>query len=209
MLFAVLLIWGIFDLRLSLFVPVVNRLKTKEKKVILTFDDSPGVCTNSILSTLEKENIHATFFLIGKNAAEHGALVKKIHESGHSIGIHTQNHSLQFPFRGQTYTKKEIEDCKTFIENITGRETLLFRPPFGITNPVIARITREMKLTVTGWTIRSLDTRINNKSHLIKRILNRLSAGAIILLHDLPHTSDILQELITEIRKKGYGFQEL
>ncbi|MDR3245649.1 MAG: polysaccharide deacetylase family protein [Prevotellaceae bacterium] len=209
LLFAAVLVWGIFDIRLSLFVPVANRLKTKENKVVLTFDDGPGNCSEKILSVLEKENVQATFFFIGKNAVNHAGIVKKVAQSGHSIGVHTQNHLFGFPFSGLKKVKREISESIVSIEKITGQKPTLFRPPFGVVNPVIAKSIRDLELTTIGWTIRSLDTKAKNGDRLLKRISGRLSAGAIILLHDIPLTSEILQDLIAEIRKKGYEFEKI
>jgi peptidoglycan/xylan/chitin deacetylase (PgdA/CDA1 family) len=204
-----ILVWGIFDIRLSLFLPVVNRLKTSDKTVALTFDDGPNSYTEQILSVLEHEKIQATFFFTGKNAGEHAEIVKKAIQSGHSIGIHTQNHRLKFPFSGLKKVKKEISDSLIIIEKITGQKINLFRPPFGVINPVIAKSIKDLKLTTVGWTIRSLDTKTTNGERLLRRISVRLTPGAIILLHDIPVISEILPDLIIEIRKKGYKFVKI
>ncbi|MDR1129970.1 MAG: polysaccharide deacetylase family protein [Prevotellaceae bacterium] len=207
-LITAILVWGIFDIRLALFVPVINRLKTKEKKLVLTFDDGPGKYTDTILSILERENVRAIFFFTGKNALEHVDIVRKAVQSGHSIGIHTQNHLFEFPFSGLKKVNRELKDNISTLEQITGQKINLFRPPFGVMNPVIAKSVRDLKLCTTGWTVRSLDTRTKNGERLLKRISKRLSAGAIILLHDIPVTAGILQDLIVEIRKKGYEFEK-
>ncbi|MDR1338724.1 MAG: polysaccharide deacetylase family protein [Prevotellaceae bacterium] len=203
-LITAVLVWGIFDMRLALFVPVINRLKTGERKIVLTFDDGPGKCTDTILSILERENIRAIFFFTGKNALEHVDIVKRTVQSGHLIGIHTQNHLLEFPFSGLKKVNRELKENIMTIEQITGQKINLFRPPFGVMNPVIAKSVRDLKLCTTGWTVRSLDTGAKNGERLLKRISKRLSAGAIILLHDIPLTAGILQDLIVEIRRKGY-----
>jgi peptidoglycan/xylan/chitin deacetylase (PgdA/CDA1 family) len=203
-----ILVWGVFDIRLSLFITVINRLKTTEKKVVLTFDDGPSACTGTILSALEKENVRAVFFFTGRNVTEHAGTVRKAVQSGHSVGIHTQNHLLSFPFSGLEKVKRELKDNIAVIEQITGQKPYLFRPPFGVMNPVIAKAVRDLGLVTVGWTVRSLDTVTKDGEYLLKKIPNRLSPGAIILLHDIPVTAGILPELITEIRKKGYRFEK-
>lgn len=205
---SLVVVWGVFDIRLSLFLPVVNRLKIDVPEVLLTFDDVPAAHTENILAILERENIRALFFVVGKNALDSPDTVKTIVERGHSTGIHTQSHSVAFPFSGLAKARKEMEDCRNTLEAITGTKINLFRPPFGVTNPVIARLAAEMNLTTIGWTIRSLDTRIRRKERLIAGIVGRLSPGAVILLHDLAVTSDALEDLIAAIREKGYGFAE-
>ncbi|MDR0385314.1 MAG: polysaccharide deacetylase family protein [Prevotellaceae bacterium] len=203
------LVWGIFDIRLSLFVPVINRLKTEEKRVVLTFDDGPSDNTGAILSTLERENVRAVFFFTGRNVTEHAAIVRKAVQSGHSTGIHTQNHLLRFPFSGMKRVKKELTDNIAVLEQITGQKTCLFRPPFGVMNPIIAKSVRDFELVTVGWTVRSLDTTVKDSKRILKKISRRLSPGAIILLHDIPVTAGILPELIAEIRKKGYEFEKI
>jgi peptidoglycan/xylan/chitin deacetylase (PgdA/CDA1 family) len=208
-LLAVIFVWGIFDIRLALFISVINRLKTKEKKIVLTFDDGPNNCTEEILAVLEEENIQAVFFFIGNNACEYSDIVRKAVQSGHSVGVHTQNHLLKFSFSGLKKVKKEVNDGIVTLEKIAGQKIRLFRPPFGVINPIIAKAIRDLDLQVIGWTIRSLDTKTKNGEYLLKKILNRLSAGAIILLHDIPVTAGILRRLISEIRKKGYEFEKI
>jgi peptidoglycan/xylan/chitin deacetylase (PgdA/CDA1 family) len=95
------------------------------------------------------------------------------------------------------------------LERITGQPIQLFRPPFGVINPVIAKSIRDLQLSTIGWTLRSLDTQTKNGKYLSKKIIDRLSAGTIILLHDIPVTAGILPNLITEIRKKGYEFEKI
>jgi peptidoglycan/xylan/chitin deacetylase (PgdA/CDA1 family) len=207
-LITAVLVWGIFDIRTALFVSVINRLQTNEKKVVLTFDDGPGKYTDTILSILETENIRAIFFFTGKNALAHVDIVKKTVQSGHIVGIHTQNHMLKFPFSGLKKVNRELNDNIITIERITGQKIKLFRPPFGVINPIIAKSVRDLKLHTMGWTIRSLDTKTKDGERLLKRISNRLSAGAIILLHEIPLIAENLQNLIAEIRKQGYEFEE-
>lgn len=199
-----LLIWGIFDIRVSLLAKVINRLKTSEKQVVLTFDDGPNAYTPQILAILKSANVKAVFFIIGKNAEKHPEIVKQIVEDGHTIGIHTQRHAVNFPFYGSKKVEKELKDCQQILESITSRKIILFRPPFGIINPVIAKVARQMGLTIVGWGIRSLDTKAKDADKLLHKISGRLSNGSIILLHDIEITTGMLPKLISEIQKTGF-----
>src|SRR3954470_12083353 len=68
-------------------------LPLEDHEVVLTFDDGPWPATTSrVLKALADECVHATFFLIGKSAAEHPALVRAIAAGGPTIGHHTWSH---------------------------------------------------------------------------------------------------------------------
>ncbi|MCL1963956.1 MAG: polysaccharide deacetylase family protein, partial [Firmicutes bacterium] len=62
--------------------------------VYLTFDDGPSRNTTRVLDILHKEQVPATFFVVG-TASEHGmALYNRILEEGHSLGLHTYSHNV-------------------------------------------------------------------------------------------------------------------
>ena len=79
-------------------------LPLAEHEVVLTFDDGPWPATTSrVLATLAQECVRATFFMIGKNAAEHPNLVRRIADEGHTIGHHTWSHRSQMRIKpGET-----------------------------------------------------------------------------------------------------------
>jgi len=80
----------------------------------------------------------------------------------------------------------------------------LFRPPFGVTNPNIARAARLLDYTVTGWSIRSLDT-VSRKEKAVGRVIKRLRPGGVVLLHDdRPGIGEILETVIRETGALGY-----
>ncbi len=202
-----IMVWSIFDIRLAEFLPVLNRLNKKERCIALTFDDGPCEQTEKILDILASEHIKATFFVVGKQAEKYPLLLKRMMDDGHVIGTHTQNHLTSFPFMGIKRAKQEIHQGIESVEKIIGVKPVLFRPPFGITNPVIAYATACEQVNNIGWSLRSLDTRIDDSNKLTKRILRKLKPGKIILLHDhMPVTLKILPELITQIKVRGYQF---
>src|ERR1700747_1172680 len=68
-------------------------LPLRDGEVVLTFDDgpTPGV-TDKVLTALATECVQATFFMVGRNAADHPDMVRKIARLGHTIGYHTWDH---------------------------------------------------------------------------------------------------------------------
>ncbi|NVO18773.1 MAG: polysaccharide deacetylase family protein [Bacteroidetes bacterium] len=200
------LIYCIFSIQHSLFIRSLCRVKTTEKIVFLSFDDGPSSqFTAEILDELKRRDIKAVFFCIGNHAESSPGLVKRIVEEGHLIGNHTYSHDWALTLKSSHEFENELEKAETAIKSIIGREVNLFRPPFGVTNPSIAKAVKKRNLLSIGWDIRSLDTVITDPDKLRRRIIRKLRPGSIILLHDNRCiTSLILSELIDDIESNGY-----
>lgn len=201
---------GSYFIELNYFVNAINKGPTKEKKIALTFDDGPlHGYTENILRLLAEKKIKASFFLIGKNVEQNPTLVRSIHQNGHFIGCHGFEHSNGFPFWSVTRIKDDIEKSNAAILHAVGTQASYFRPPFGVTNPNIAKAVQQLQLKVIGWSLRSYDTSITNEQKLFKRLL-KAKEGDIILLHDWPEsTLNILPTFIDEYQKRGFEFVRL
>ncbi len=171
--------------------------KSEDKsKLHLTFDDGPHpVVTPKILKVLKKNNESALFFCIGKNIEKYPDVAKQIVEEGHEIANHSYSHSNFFDFFKSSKVISELKKTNELIKNITGTKCIKFRPPFGITNPHIAKAINKLDMQVVGWNIRSFDT-IKGKKEVLKRIENA-KKGDIILFHDTKEqTVEILDEFL-------------
>ena len=200
-----LISWGAFDIRLGYFIPTINSVKTKNNKIAITFDDGPTEFTPEFLDLLSKYDAKATFFCIGKQIEKHPEILDRIYKEGHQIGNHSYSHSNSFGFFSSKKVKKEIQKTDTLIEQITTKKNQYFRPPFGVTNPHIAKAIKQTKHKVIGWNIRSLDTVIEDENKILERITKKLQSGSIILLHD---TSDkslrVLEQLLLTLQQKNF-----
>lgn len=177
------------------------------KAIALTFDDGPSAQTTKVLDILKKEKVPATFFLIGKNIEGNEAIVARMAKEGHEIGGHSFHHSRNFDWQNSKDMLKEIESTNAAIESVTGKKIRLFRPPYGVTNPNLAKAVRNAEMVSVGWNIRSLDTIAHSPQKLLQKITQKLKPGAIILLHD--HcliTTEILPALIAFGKEKGFKF---
>jgi peptidoglycan/xylan/chitin deacetylase (PgdA/CDA1 family) len=182
-----------------------NNPSEKEKNVALTFDDGPHEMTLLVLDVLKKYNAKATFFCIGKNVEKHPEILKKIISEGHIVGNHSYNHSRLFDFYRKEKLIAEIIKTDALIEKISGKKTILFRPPFGVTNPSIRRAVEVTKHHVIGWNIRSLDGIIKNEKLVFNRIKKLISPGGIVLLHDTSLQSvKALEQLLLFIEENEY-----
>src|SRR5690606_27468827 len=161
-----------------------NKIVT-DKKIALTFDDGPNSeFTLKVLQILKDYNAKATFFCIGQNIETYPEILRAIADGGHDIGNHSFSHDLMIDFNSTERWLQEIKQTDNSIHKITGKKTTLFRPPFGVTTPKLAKALKVTEHKVIGWNIRSFDTVINNPQKILKRITKRVHPGAIILLHD-------------------------
>lgn len=178
---------------------------TSENFVSITFDDGPNAdFTPRVLEVLKKHQAKATFFCIGKNMETHPDLINRITSEGHSVGNHTYSHSNSFGFFGTSKVVDELQRTKSLIKKLTGRETDLYRPAFGVTNPSIEKAVKKLGLKSIGWSIRSLDTTSRSDNEVLKRITSKAAKGDIILLHDTSEKSiQVLERLLVFLKQKN------
>ena len=205
LLFVGLLSWGVFDIRLGYFVPTLCRLKNKQKRqVVLTFDDGPTELTPLFLDLLNRYEVKAIFFCIGRQIAQYPQIVQRIKEEGHLIGNHTYSHIPQNCFASTAVMTQEIQQTDALLAQL-GIVTPYFRPPYGVTNPHIARAVRRTGKRVIGWDIRSLDTVIKDETRLWSRVVSKLTQGNIILMHDTSErTLHVLEQLLKYLKANDY-----
>jgi len=180
-----------------------------EKKAAITFDCAWGADDiPDILNTLKKENIKATFFLVGQWAEKYPEAVKMIFDDGHDIGNHSYSH-----FRMGTLNEEKIEEeiikCSEAIKNLTGSSIDLFRAPYGDYNNTVIRTAKKLGYFTIQWNIDSLDWKPGiNKEEIMSRITKKIQPGSIILFHnDTPQTAKILPEIINTLKGQGYSFE--
>lgn len=184
--------------------PIYN-VKTEEKKVALTFDcawsadDIP-----QILEVLEKNNVKATFFLVGTWIDKYPEAVKQIASKGHDIANHSDTHAH---VNNISYEKnvEEIQGCSQKIEKLTGKKSTLYRGPYGEYNDTVIKAAKAENHEVIQWNIDTLDWKSLTGEEMIKRIDKNLKPGSIMLLHNgTKHTAASLQSIIDFVKKEGY-----
>lgn len=196
---ATLTIIGSFHIRWDYHLPALHfNKKIRDNLVAITFDDGPHPnFTPRVLELLQKYNARASFFCVGQQVNQYGAIAKKIVDSGHTIGNHTYTHSNKFGFFGTQKVLSELQKTNTTIKEVTGLEPKLYRPAFGVTNPSINKAVKKLNLITVGWNIRSLDTTQRSKKVILERITNKINKGDIILLHDSSEkTVEVLEQLL-------------
>jgi peptidoglycan/xylan/chitin deacetylase (PgdA/CDA1 family) len=154
------------------------------RAVALTFDDGPHRWhTPELLEILRTWGIKASFFVVGKCAAENPRLLQKIHEDGHCIANHSWSHPDLTRFSRDDLVG-EIRYCNQVVEALTGKRPKFFRPPGGRWNDQVLRIVSDEGLLSVLWTVNGYDVPPRPPEELAELILRRTRPGAIILLHD-------------------------
>ena len=177
--------WGAYFIHSGFFLDAICAGKKNKREIAITFDDGPVKdVTPAVLDLLRAYHVKAAFFCIGKNIAGNEELLKRIKGEGHLLGNHSWSHSFFFDFFRDGRVEEELIHTNEVIEQLTGSKVIYFRPPYGVTNPVIARVVRKLKMPVIGWNVRSMDTTIKNQDVLFNRITSGLKPGDIVLFHD-------------------------
>lgn len=191
---------------------VPNEEGTEKKVVLLTFDDGPKKAEwiNSLIDTLDKHHAKAIFFVNGYRVKENPDLLKLIHDRGQIIGNHSWDH-ISLRKEPEAKVKQQIEDVQKIVKDTIGESPVFFRPPFGEGGDIGKKIAKENGLLYMTWSNGSLDWTMKSKgtdnpSKVIQNVLDQLHAGSNILMHELPWTTEALDQLLTKLESKGYTF---
>lgn len=181
-----------------------NYMELEEKKIAITFDDGPNLTyTPGLLQGLRERNVKATFFVIGKNAAEHPELIMEMKKDGHLIGNHTYNH-IQLNDTNREVFKEELKKSSETIKNITGEDTLYVRPPYGSWDKDFEK---ELNMFPVLWDIDPRDWCSNDAGKIVETVLSQAEENSIILLHDQYDTSVAAAfAIIDKLKEEGYQF---
>lgn len=193
-----------------------------EKIAFLTFDDGPSrTVTPKILEILSKEDIKATFFVIGSMSEENKDILKDIYDSGHSIGNHSYSHEFSRVYASEESFIAEVEKAKVLLKDILGEDfnSRLFRFPGGSferSKDKYKEIIKEKGMVYIDWNALNGDAEGNNISaeRLINRVKNTVENQnhVVILMHDAPAkqtTVEALPATIEYLKSQGYKFRAL
>ncbi len=219
---------AIFALSMIFAFPVLETEKADAnavKMVYFTFDDGPSERTEEILDILSRENIKATFFVIGPSDTKTEERIFRMHSEGHSVGLHTMSHNYEKIYLSAENFLNDIADERKWIYSITGEECRLFRFPGGSNNYTapkwlieeIKEKTKEDGLIWYDWNADGKDSlgEILSPEEIAKNVLSSEFIGSetvIVLLHDSATrttTPEALKILISEFRRMGYEFGKL
>lgn len=156
---------------------------------------------SSMLATLKKHHVKATFFLEGRWVRENPELAKMIAEAGHEIGNHSYSHP-DFKKLSAAQTKAEIKKTNDVIKATTDKTCVWFAPPSGSYREETVKIADQFNLGTVMWSVDTIDWQKPSVSVLMDRVMTKVHPGAMILMHPTEPTAQALDELITQIKAR-------
>jgi peptidoglycan-N-acetylglucosamine deacetylase len=193
---------------------ILTHGKTKEKLVALTFDDGPNEpWTRQIAATLDRYGVKATFFVVGANVDASPQSVKALVDDGHLVENHSYEHKKRDAVLELHYG--EMSKAETSIAKAAGVCPALFRPPNGFHTPWQLHEINVHKMKTVGWNVQPADWENPPPETIVKRVLDGVKPGSIILLHDGNDTNqgvdrqatlDALPGIIEGLQAEGYRF---
>jgi len=158
----------------------------------------------SILKTLKRENVKATFFLDGSWLSKNADIAKQIQAEGHEMSNHAYNHpDMSAISREAQYS--QISKTEALLKSSLNVNNKWFAPPSGAFNQATVQIAEQQGLKTVLWTIDTVDWQKPPADSVVRKISGKLEPGALILMHPTASTRDALPGIIAAAKSKGYA----
>lgn len=170
--------------------------------VAITFDDGPTKHTGELLKVLRENQVKATFFFLGQNAAAYPQSVTDAVYEGHHIGYHSNSHPKMTTMNLKDQ-EHEFDLGLNKLKSLDRNPITLFRPPYGSYNNETKLVTEEHHMSMVLWSEDPRDWSMSDPAQIAQSVLSQVRSGSIIVLHDRPSTISALSAIISGIKKKG------
>ncbi len=185
----------------------------KRGEVAISIDDGPDPdITPQVLAILAAHGARATFFCIGERVAKFPQLARECVVQGHAVENHSDRHRYVFALMGLRALRNDVQHAQQTIEGACGVAPRFFRAPAGLRNPLLDPVLQRLGLQLASWTRRGFDTVEGDGRVVLARLVSRLRAGDILLLHDghaartsdgTPVVLEVLPSLLAVIKQRG------
>jgi peptidoglycan/xylan/chitin deacetylase (PgdA/CDA1 family) len=188
---------------------IVYRVPTTQPMVALSFDDGPSTkYTARVLDILDREDVRATFFLIGEHASALPDLARRA-AAKHEIGNHTWSHPNMGLYEAPDVVH-QLGRTERELESIIGHKPTVFRPPYGAFSGATAMIATSMRYPIMLWDI-EFNQHGDTAAANVERLTRLAGPGSVILGHDggtlnCEVVVDALPGVISGLRDRGFGF---
>lgn len=187
---------------------VINRGNPNVKQMSLTFDDG-GSAKNvrSVIDTLDKYNVKATFFFVGSFIEKNPELMKDLVSRGHDVANHSYSHP-ELTKLSYAKVKNDLLKSQTILKNITGQEMKPYlRPPYGSYNSTVLKAAADTGHShIIMWNVDTEDWKGKTPTQLTRHVVSNSGNGNIVLMHTASSSNSYkaLPDIIKGLQNKGY-----
>ena len=206
-------LWQLSNARsFQLFGDLVQRVKTNDKVVALTFDDGPSKrYTTEILALLQQQEVKATFFITGKEAEQNPDEVSLLYQAGHQLGNHSFSHP-RMVLMSPAAVASEIERTDAAIRAVGYQDEILFRPPYGKKLFVLPWYLAQQQRKTIMWDLEpeTAPSLAADAQAMADYVIEHIRPGSIVLMHLMYQSRQSSREalplIIRGLKQKGYRF---
>lgn len=156
-----------------------------------------------MLRILHENQVKVTFFVTGKWARKCPDLLQEMAAMGHEIGNHGYNHAHPKQLSNEALAKL-IKDNEELIYKVTGQRTKLFAPPYGEVDSRITKVASKLGYDTIMWSADTVDWQRPSPDIIVQRVMAKIDDGGIILMHPTEPTLYALEDIINNLRQRGY-----
>lgn len=176
------------------------------KEIALTFDDGPRPeIAREMLNLLGRHRARSTFFVVGSMVAQHPKLVRRMMDEGHEVANHTFSHP-RLDGLDEEQIRTELAKCDRAVFEATGARTNLFRPPGMRYDDTVLRAAQSLGYVTIHWNVAAQDFNAQPSERIVRKVLNAVQPGSVILLHGHPDTLAALPTILEELDRRGYRY---
>lgn len=189
------------DIKVTKTFRILPEIDPEKPMVAITYDDGPHpTITEQILDALEENYAVATFFMLGENIEGKEEFIKRSKNLGNELCSHSYDHPQLTQLTAKKI-QKQMEDTDKLIEDITGEEAPLMRPPYGAYNQKVRdNVGKPMIL----WSVDTLDWKHKDSEKTYEACMEAKD-GDIILMHDIQASSgDAADKIYKGLQEKGF-----
>ena len=189
-----------------------NGTSEGDRSICLTFDDGPcPPVTKRVLGILKELKVPATFFLCGEKIFAHRHEMRRLNYKDHVIGNHFFFHNPVVALSPKKILQ-ELNLTDRLIEKNFGRNSQLFRPPYGIFGPSLLGTLRKQNKRMVLWSLMANDFKWS-AAKVIRHLRKSVQNGDVVVFHDSAKAEKIVLEVLPEFiqfcRKKGFNFKSI
>ena len=191
----------------------ICRAPNDQNMIALTFDDGPNAkFSKPILEILDRQQVKATFFQVGKNMKPHPDISRLVASKGHEIGNHSMTHPRLPELATQGEIDAEIRGLQVLTAETTGSAPKVFRAPYLKFDDRVWAVLDELSLPAFNASVYAdykgdgdLNDPVVASAH-VDAVVAKVKSGTIILMHEREVTLHYLDEVVGKLKGAGFTF---